>query len=174
MISLANLRDKLTWRRGGVLLALLAVSALAVASDDASEASSGRVAKPVYQVGKGECVRDDAYMKRHHMDELKHHRKETMRQGIRTKEFSLQGCVDCHADKKTHSVLGKGGFCQSCHAYAAVTLDCFECHSSKPKAYTAYGAVPAKTSAVPLGANSVAVDAQAEPVEPITTGGTSK
>jgi hypothetical protein len=24
-------------------------------------------------------------------------------------------------------------FCVSCHAYAAVKIDCFECHASKPK-----------------------------------------
>jgi hypothetical protein len=24
-------------------------------------------------------------------------------------------------------------FCQSCHTYAAVKLDCFECHTNKPQ-----------------------------------------
>ena len=71
------------------------------------------------------------------MDELKHQRNDTMRKGIRTTELSLQGCINCHADKQTNSVLGKDGFCQSCHTYAAVKLDCFECHASKPKAATA-------------------------------------
>jgi len=28
----------------------------------------------------------------------------------------------------------KEDFCMGCHSYAAVKLDCFECHSSKPKA----------------------------------------
>jgi hypothetical protein len=31
-------------------------------------------------------------------------------------------------------VLGEGGFCQGCHSYAAVTLDCFECHQPRAKA----------------------------------------
>jgi hypothetical protein len=28
-------------------------------------------------------------------------------------------------------VLGKDGFCQECHAYAAVKLDCWDCHQPK-------------------------------------------
>lgn len=161
MVSLAKLRDKLSWQWGAVLAALLAVSALAVASTDGSDASAGRVPKPVYFKGKGDkCVRDDAYMRRHHMEELKHHRNETMRQGIRTTEFSLKGCVSCHADPQTHSVLGEHGFCASCHSYAAVTLDCFECHSPNPK--------PAAPSA------GIAQQAPVAPVDPNTTGGTSK
>jgi hypothetical protein len=28
-------------------------------------------------------------------------------------------------------VLGKDGFCESCHRYAAVSLDCFGCHTDK-------------------------------------------
>ena len=42
---------------------------------------------------------------------------------------SLKGCIDCHASSKTGSVLGEEGFCSSCHAYAAVKIDCFECHT---------------------------------------------
>jgi hypothetical protein len=68
------------------------------------------------------------------MDMLKHKRDLTMRQGIRTKEDSLQNCIVCHASQKTNSVTGDDNFCQSCHNYAAVKLDCFECHASKPKA----------------------------------------
>jgi hypothetical protein len=48
--------------------------------------------------------------------------------------------VQCHASKTTGSVLGGKGFCQSCHAYAGVTLDCFECHAAKAK--LAGGATP--------------------------------
>lgn len=85
---------------------------------------------------KGEqCVRDTEYMRRNHMDLLKHQRDDTMRRGIRTTQNSLKGCVDCHASPKNNSVIGsQDNFCQGCHSYAAVKLDCFECHSSKPKA----------------------------------------
>ncbi|HQR46807.1 MAG TPA: hypothetical protein PK598_12435, partial [Thermoanaerobaculia bacterium] len=44
----------------------------------------------------------------------------TMHEGIRTKPHSLNECIACHASQKTGSVIGDGGFCQSCHAYAAV------------------------------------------------------
>lgn len=172
MVSLAKLRNMLSWQRGAVMAALLAVSVVAVASADAREESShGRVPVPVHSEAKGEqCVRDTAYMKRHHMDELKHQRNDTMRKGIRTKEMSLQNCIDCHASKETNSVLGKDGFCQSCHSYAAVKLDCFECHASKPKSATAF-----RPSASADGlAGKMRQEMQVNPVEPNTTGGASK
>jgi hypothetical protein len=69
-------------------------------------------------------------MRRNHMKMLFHQRDRTMREGVRTTRFSLKGCVECHAAAKTGSVLGKDGFCSSCHEYAAVRMDCFECHSA--------------------------------------------
>lgn len=178
MFSMAKLREVLTWKRGTFVAALLAISAVAVASsDELHESSAGRVAKPVHAAGNGEkCVRDEAYMRRYHMEELKHQRNDTMRKGIRTTEFSLQSCVNCHADKKTNSVLGKDGFCQGCHTYAAVKLDCFECHASKPKATTAFkpmsmhGAKAGSSADMAAGESHVS----ASSVELNTTGGASK
>ncbi|MBZ0104568.1 MAG: hypothetical protein K8H84_02960 [Sulfuricella denitrificans] len=173
MVSLAKLRVVLNWQRGGLLAALLALGAFATASVNAHESTpAGRVALPVHAEASGDkCVRDTSYMKRHHMDELKHHRKETMRKGIRTTEFSLQGCINCHADKKTNSVLGKEGFCQSCHSYAAVKLDCFECHASKPKAATALSSMPASSADTPA---IMPQQVQAESVDLNSTGGVRK
>ena len=96
----------------------------------------GRVPKPVIEAGKGEkCVESTEFMRRNHMELLKHQRDETMHNGIRTRSYSLKGCIECHASRKTNSVIGTDqNFCQSCHSYAAVKLDCFECHASKPKA----------------------------------------
>ena len=70
-------------------------------------------------------------MRRDHMNLLMHQRDRTVRDGVRTRQFSLKACVECHAGVKTGSVLGKDGFCQSCHVYAGVKLDCFECHASR-------------------------------------------
>jgi hypothetical protein len=83
-------------------------------------------------------------MRRQHPEMLKHQRDITMHEGVRTPRYSLKGCVDCHASAKTGSVLGDQGFCQSCHAYAGVKLDCFECHASRPRvaAVAASGARP--------------------------------
>lgn len=177
MVSLANLRDKLSWKRGAMLATLLAASAVAVASSGDSGEQAGAAAPAHASAPAGKCVRDEAYMKRNHMDELKHHRDDTLRKGIRTKEMSLQGCVDCHADKRTNSVLGKDGFCQKCHSYAGVSLDCFECHSSKPKSATPFHPVVSR-GAKSTGASGLAgqmkQEMQSNPVEQNTTGGAGK
>jgi len=88
---------------------------------------------------KGEkCVEETSYMRKNHMDLLKHKRDETMHQGIRTKKYSLKECINCHAtpgeDGKTARILDKNSkhFCSTCHASAAVALDCFECHADRP------------------------------------------
>ena len=114
---------------------LLFVVALAIAAP-VSAADSSRVPKPVIEAGKGEqCVENTDFMRRNHMELLKHQRDATTHQGIRTRKHSLNGCIECHASRKNNSVVGSDqNFCQSCHSYAAVKLDCFECHASKPKA----------------------------------------
>lgn len=69
-------------------------------------------------------------MRRQHMRLLQHQREETVRKGVRQGRYSLQGCIDCHAGRKTGSVVGaQDAFCEGCHSYAAVKLDCFGCHS---------------------------------------------
>ena len=91
------------------------------------------VPKPVIEIARpGKCVEDTATMRREHPDLLKHQRDLTMHEGIRTKKHSLKECIECHASKHTGSVLGEKGFCQSCHDYASVKIDCFSCHSAKP------------------------------------------
>lgn len=79
----------------------------------------------------GECIAPAEDMRRNHMEMLKHQRDRTLRQGIRGESASLNGCINCHASKTTGSVTGKGGFCESCHSYAAIKLDCWDCHQPK-------------------------------------------
>jgi len=87
---------------------------------------------PRFKIERGEsCVAPVAEMRRDHMKLLLHQRDRTLREGVRTTRFSLKGCIDCHADAKTGSVLGEDGFCSSCHEYTAVKIDCFECHSAE-------------------------------------------
>jgi [DsrC]-trisulfide reductase subunit J len=120
----------------GLGAVVLTTAALAWAGLDDDQPKAGGAPKPVIaEPIKGErCVEPDDYMRRHHMELLLHHRDETVLQGIRTKKYSLKGCVDCHASKKTGSVAtAKDDFCVSCHSYAAVNIDCFDCHSSKPE-----------------------------------------
>jgi hypothetical protein len=82
-----------------------------------------------------QCVEDTGAMRRRHMEMLKHQRDDTVRGGIRGARHSLKDCVGCHAGARTGSVAAApGDFCVSCHTYAAVTIDCFECHTGKPAA----------------------------------------
>jgi mono/diheme cytochrome c family protein len=89
--------------------------------------------------GQGEkCVADTDWMRRNHMTVLMHQRDDTVHDGIRTKRFSLKGCIECHAvkgaDGKPVPVANPQHFCRTCHDYTAVRVDCFECHASRPQA----------------------------------------
>jgi hypothetical protein len=133
---MASTTSSKTWRARLLAVlpaALLLLGAAAVQADEAGE--GGRVPLPQIEFeGKGDkCVRPTEDMRRNHMKYILHQRVETVHLGVRTKQFSLKNCVDCHANPKTNSVLGKGGFCQSCHQYASVSIDCFSCHSSSPE-----------------------------------------
>ncbi len=114
-------------------LALASVSSLAHEKETHATGKSGRVPMPMLNINtdKGDkCVEPKEVMLRDHMKFVLHQRDKTVHDGIRTTRHSFKNCVDCHADAKTGSVLGKDGFCESCHTYAAVKLDCFECHSA--------------------------------------------
>lgn len=92
--------------------------------------------KPIIEKAlKGEqCVAPTDYMRRNHMKVLDGHRDKTVHEGIRTKQYSLKECINCHASQETGSVTAaKDNFCVSCHSYASVKIDCFDCHSSKPQ-----------------------------------------
>jgi len=88
--------------------------------------------KPTIKIeNPGQCIAPAEEMRRNHMEMLKHQRDRTLRHGIRGEKASLNECISCHASKATGSVLGKDGFCQECHSYAAVKLDCWDCHQPK-------------------------------------------
>ena len=108
-----------------IFISILSVSAYAAAP------------YPEVPKGKGDhCVEDTEFMRANHMELLFHQRDETMHRGIRTKKHSLKGCISCHvvtdATNQPVSVANPKHFCRVCHDYAAVTIDCFECHASKP------------------------------------------
>lgn len=116
------------------LIGVLAVVAFAAAASAAEPKKPARVPLPVVQTQPGEkCVEPTDVMRRNHMKLILHQRDETMHRGIRTVKHSFKNCVNCHANPATNSVLGKDGFCQNCHTYAAVKVDCFECHSASPE-----------------------------------------
>ena len=93
--------------------------------------------QPVITQAKGEqCVEPVDVMRRQQMDFLTHLRDKTVHQGIRGQRHSLIECVGCHAQKDQDNqyipINDSGQFCQSCHAYSAVRIDCFECHATVP------------------------------------------
>ena len=97
-------------------------------------AVSGSTPVPVPAKGKGDqCVAPTDWMRRNHMTMLKHQRNTTVHDGDRTGRFSIKACVECHAvkgvDGKAVTVADPRHFCRTCHDYAAVSIDCFECHA---------------------------------------------
>jgi hypothetical protein len=112
------------------LLAILALMTPAAASEPTWLPKPAR--------GQGEqCVADTDWMRRNHMTVLMHQRDDTVHNGVRTKRFSLQGCIDCHAvkgaDARPVTIASPQHFCRTCHDYTAVRVDCFECHASRPQ-----------------------------------------
>ncbi|MBI4985563.1 MAG: Hdr-like menaquinol oxidoreductase cytochrome c subunit [Rhodocyclales bacterium] len=95
---------------------------------------AGEVAKPAVKIENPDtqCVAPAEEMRRNHMEVLQHQRNRTLRLGERGAKVSLNGCIECHASKTNGSVIGgKDNFCEACHAYAAVKLDCWDCHQPK-------------------------------------------
>jgi len=135
-------------------LALVVVSAMfGAVPATAADSAASRVPLPAVAISApGKCVEETPFMLRNHMDVLKHHRDRTVREGVRTTQHSLANCVACHAGRETGRVTGSNdAFCEGCHRYAAVKLDCFECHADRPPAGIAASAarVPAGSAAAP-------------------------
>jgi len=86
--------------------------------------------------GLDQCVEPTEYMLRHHMDLIKHQRDLVVHEGIRESKYDLDGCISCHvsvgSDGHPVPINGEKQFCNTCHEYAAVDLDCFGCHATVP------------------------------------------
>jgi hypothetical protein len=106
-------------------------------------AYSGDVPSPVVPKAKAKateeygCVEPVKVMRKNHMKFLLHQRDETMHRGIRTRKYSLAECINCHITKQADGKYARFGddkfFCSSCHNYASVKIDCFECHRDSPQ-----------------------------------------
>ena len=130
-----------------VRLAIAAALLLAAGVAAAVVAGQGRregLAPAVEPAKAGtQCIADPEYMRRHHMELLVHQRDKTVHQGMRGAEASLQGCISCHASQRTGSVAkAPTDFCVACHSYAAVKIDCFDCHASTPATQAAFAGAP--------------------------------
>jgi len=110
---------------GGLLVVLLCQTA--------AVAAQGRVPMPVLEVDRSTtCVAPPAVMRRTHMDMLMHRRDRTVHEGRRGGDEALARCLSCHAGKTGAATGSRDAFCQSCHDYVGVKLDCFECHQGRP------------------------------------------
>lgn len=119
------------------ILAVLLICAAATAYATENTTMDSGVPQPLIAMGQGDsCVEDTDYMRRNHMNMLKHQRDETMHKGIRVEQYSLKECINCHVvngpDAIPVTVSSPQHFCRSCHDYAAVNVDCFQCHASRP------------------------------------------
>lgn len=112
------------------LAALFGASALLVAQTPIAAAGVNKPEPVIAQAKAEHCIKDDSFMIRHHPDLLKHQRNDTMRKGIRSGEFALKRCMECHASENSSHAAQTD--CDTCHAYAAVKLDCWDCHAKKP------------------------------------------
>src|SRR5512135_3142230 len=119
-------RRKARW--AGIALAAAFALAPTLACSADGVATAGRVTRPALDAPQGEkCVADLDFMRRNHMQLLLHQRDDTVHAGVRPRDTTLERCIACHASKQTGSVVGANeNFCQGCHAYAAVKIDCFE------------------------------------------------
>jgi len=120
----------------GVLLALLA-AVLGLGSAAHAEEVGDHVIPSSKAASVENCVEPTEYMRRNHFELIRHQRDVTVYGGIRGTEHSLAGCVSCHVgyDEAGSPVEidAKGQFCRSCHEYAAVEMNCFDCHATVPK-----------------------------------------
>jgi hypothetical protein len=122
-------RSSALWRlAGGGAVAIAAGLALAAIGAQGGKPASA----PAFDAPRGaHGVLDTDHMRRDHMEVLRHQRDDTVLRGKRAAQQGLRGCIECHAGERTRSVLGENGFCESCHRYAAVSIDCFECHNPR-------------------------------------------
>jgi hypothetical protein len=116
---------------------LVSAFAMIAAPLQAQDGGSGLAPQPPKGQGK-HCVAETDFMRRNHMTMLTHRRDETVHEGVRTGDTSLTNCISCHAVKDESGQFVKYSdpkhFCRTCHDYAAVSVDCFECHASRPEA----------------------------------------
>ena len=84
-----------------------------------------------------QCVEDPEWMRSHHYETILDQRDKTVLQGVRTKQHSLKNCIECHITSNTKGQYARYSnkeehFCATCHTYAAVKIDCFDCHADRP------------------------------------------
>jgi hypothetical protein len=85
------------------------------------------------------CIHPEDEMRRNHMNYILHERDETMHEGVRNEPGSLAACIDCHVEPNEKGEIAgvdsNEHFCNGCHEYASVQIDCFQCHADRPQKF---------------------------------------
>lgn len=92
--------------------------------------------KAKQSAGPNKCVEPVVEMRKNHFEYILHQRDRTVHEGIRTKQHSFTGCINCHVTANKSGEFprhtSKEHFCSACHQFAAVNIDCFMCHNDRP------------------------------------------
>jgi hypothetical protein len=139
----------------GLLPALILLCGIASAEEGSA------LLPPIPPPAKGEeCVEPTDVMRRDHMRFLMHQRDDTVHGGIRGARHSLVGCIECHAQTDAKGVAiavnARGQFCESCHSFAGVRMDCFGCHAAVPAPDPAGVALPERITSPALAVTRLA------------------
>ena len=85
------------------------------------------------------CIQPEDEMRRNHMNYILHERDETMHEGVRNEPGSLAACINCHVEPddkgEIAGIESEEHFCNACHQYASVQIDCFQCHADRPQKF---------------------------------------
>jgi hypothetical protein len=115
---------------GLLLLAPAVIAAGQVAADGWTKATPD-----FSKLARVHRSQDPTVMIRNHPNFLMHKRSVVVYSGVRNDE-SIERCVTCHVTKDANGqpvdYENPKHFCVACHNQAAVTIDCFDCHNSKP------------------------------------------
>ncbi len=127
------LRRKLLTRSLWISISIICASYITVFADSAED-----VPPPKSKYNEETiCVEPVDIMRKEHFEFLLGHRDETVVHGIRTTQYSLNNCIDCHITPNIEGEYARYSdethFCASCHQFAAVNIDCFQCHADRPE-----------------------------------------
>lgn len=124
-----------------VIFLIIMIIPFAVNIGNASPAPEPSLDTPaINAMSEKVCIEDTDFMRSHHMQMLVEWRDETVRDGARqyvstsgqVYEKSLDDtCLVCHSNPEQ--------FCDTCHTYANVEINCWDCHEKVNAGSTSEG-----------------------------------
>jgi nitrate reductase gamma subunit len=118
------------------VLALLLIAPAVVAAGQVAADGWTKAQPDFSKLARVHRSQDPTVMIRNHPNFLIHKRGVVVYSGVRSNDESIERCVTCHVKKDAAGqpvdFENPQHFCTECHNQAAVTIDCFDCHNSKP------------------------------------------